>query len=137
MNSVDHLLPLPAWSIVVLDRAKRHADNATSPHPPGNPRGLGHDLTNLRGTLREVESDVRQAPPRQHHCGDTPAHQAKTLGSRKSAQKFLQAVTARVKQRMPALGLGDELDVSGDDVVGGALPYSARIGHLAAFAEVP
>jgi len=57
--------------------------------------------------------------------------------SRKSAQQFLQAVAARVKPRVPALGMGDELEIAGDDVVGGALLYSGRICHLAAFTEVP
>jgi len=57
--------------------------------------------------------------------------------SRKSAQQFLQGIAARVKPRVPALGLGDELEIAGDDMVGGALLYSNRVCHLAAFAEVP
>ena len=55
--------------------------------------------------------------------------------SRKAAHKFLEQVAARVKPRMPALGLGHELEVAGDDVVGNALLYAERICHLAAFSN--
>jgi len=57
--------------------------------------------------------------------------------NRKSAQQFLQGIAARVNPRVPALGMGDELEIVGDEVVGGALLYSGRICHLAAFTEVP
>ena len=56
--------------------------------------------------------------------------------SLKAAHKFLEQVAASVKPRMPALGLGYELEVAGDDMVGNALLYSERICHLAAFSEV-
>lgn len=63
-------------------------------------------------------------------------HKRRDEASRKLARQFLQGIAARVKPRVPALGLGDELEIDGDRVVGGALLYSGRICHLAAFTEV-
>lgn len=52
------------------------------------------------------------------------------------AQQFLRNIAERAKPRVPSLGLGDELEITGDDMVGGALLYNDRICHLAAFSDV-
>ena len=53
--------------------------------------------------------------------------------SRKSAQKFLGEIVARAKPRVPSLGMGDELEIAGEGMVGAGLLYSERICHLSAF----
>jgi hypothetical protein len=52
-----------------------------------------------------------------------------------TAEQFLQNIAERARPRVPALALGNELEITGDDMVGGALLYDDRICHLAAFSE--
>jgi hypothetical protein len=54
---------------------------------------------------------------------------------RKPAQAFLDCVIASARPRQSALGLGQELEISGDGLIGGALTYSGQLCHLAAFSE--
>ena len=49
--------------------------------------------------------------------GDNRSRQAT---SRKLAQAFLDHVAASAQPRQSALGLGEELEIAGDDLVGGA-----------------
>jgi len=37
--------------------------------------------------------------------------------------------------RTPTLGLGNELEIAGDGVVGAALLFSGQVCHLSAFSE--
>lgn len=50
------------------------------------------------------------------------------------AQEFIGRIASAARPRIPALGLGEELDIAGDGTVGGALLFADRICHLAAFA---
>jgi hypothetical protein len=54
--------------------------------------------------------------------------------SRKSAQTFLERVAAASRPRASAIGLGEELEIAGDDIVGAALVYAGQLCHLSAFA---
>jgi hypothetical protein len=51
------------------------------------------------------------------------------------APQFLDAVAGRGRLRESALGLGEELEISGGGMVGTALLYSGRLVHLAAFSQ--
>jgi hypothetical protein len=51
------------------------------------------------------------------------------------AARFLSAVAGHARLRVPALGLGEELEIVGEGLVGAALLYSDRLAHLAAYTE--
>ncbi len=51
------------------------------------------------------------------------------------ARRFLERLTVAARPRVPALALGDELEIAGDGMVGAALLYSGRLCHLAAFSN--
>ena len=55
--------------------------------------------------------------------------------SRKSAQAFLDQVAGSARSRQSAIGLGEELEIAGNDLVGAALTYSGQLCHVAAFSE--
>jgi hypothetical protein len=48
---------------------------------------------------------------------------------------FLHRIADCAKQRVPVAGMGEELEICGETVVGAALLHSGRIWHLAAFSE--
>lgn len=52
-----------------------------------------------------------------------------------SVREFLGSATNRARAHSPALGLGEELEISGDGLVGTALLYGGRLCHLAVFRE--
>jgi len=49
------------------------------------------------------------------------------------AQRFLRRVGDCIRRRAAALGLGQEVEVTGRGIVGTALVYAGRIFYLAAF----
>jgi hypothetical protein len=51
------------------------------------------------------------------------------------AQRFLERLRGAAKPRLPALALGEELEIAGQGLVGRALLYEGRLCHLAAFSE--
>jgi hypothetical protein len=51
------------------------------------------------------------------------------------AQRFVERLRSAAKPRIPALALGDELEIAGEGLVGAALLYDGRICHLAAFSD--
>ena len=51
------------------------------------------------------------------------------------AQRFIERLSSTAKPRLPALALGEELEISGEGVVGAALLYEGGICHLAAFSD--
>jgi hypothetical protein len=51
------------------------------------------------------------------------------------AQRFIERLGSAAKPRIPALALGDELEISGDGLVGAALLYDGGLCHLAAFSD--
>jgi hypothetical protein len=63
--------------------------------------------------------DPDTAPP-------TPVHHA---------QRFLEWLSSAAKPRVPALALGDELEIASKGLVGSALLYDGRLCHLAAFSD--
>jgi hypothetical protein len=56
---------------------------------------------------------------------------------RELARRFLAHVDQRARPRIPSLGLGEELEIAGNCLVGAALLYGGAICHLAAFSERP
>jgi hypothetical protein len=51
-------------------------------------------------------------------------------------ERFVDRIAGQARRRTPALGLGEELEISGSGVVGASLLYADRLCHLAAFTEV-
>ena len=51
------------------------------------------------------------------------------------AHKFIERLSSAAKPRIPALALGDELEISGEGLVGAALLYDGGVCHLAAFSD--
>ena len=51
------------------------------------------------------------------------------------AQRFIERLRSAAKPRIPALALGDELEIAGEGVVGAALLYDGGLCHLAAFSD--
>ena len=62
-------------------------------------------------------------------------NQQRPRADRELASRFLAHVGQRARPRVPGLGLGEELEVAGNGVVGAALLYGGAICHLAAFSE--
>ena len=50
-------------------------------------------------------------------------------------REFLNRIASFGRRRVVAAGMGEELEISGEGIVGAALLYSGRIVHLAAFRE--
>ncbi len=51
------------------------------------------------------------------------------------AHRFIERLGSAAKPRIPALALGDELEITGEGLVGAALLYDGGICHLAAFSD--
>ena len=51
------------------------------------------------------------------------------------AQRFIERLGGAAKPRIPALALGDELEIAGEGLVGAALLYNGGICHLAVFSD--
>jgi hypothetical protein len=51
------------------------------------------------------------------------------------AQRFIERLGSSAKPRIPALALGEELEIAGDGLVGAALLYDGAVCHLAAFSD--
>ena len=51
------------------------------------------------------------------------------------AQGFINRLSGAAKPRVPALALGEELEITSDGFVGAALLYDDKICHLAAFGD--
>ena len=51
------------------------------------------------------------------------------------ARKFVERLGSAARPRIPALALGDELEIASEGLVGAALLYDGRICHLAAFSD--
>ncbi len=51
------------------------------------------------------------------------------------ATKFIERLSGAAKPRIPALALGEELEISGEGLVGAALLYDGDLCHLAAFSD--
>ena len=49
--------------------------------------------------------------------------------------RFVEQVTTRARPRVPALGLGNELEIAGDGVVGAGLLFSGSVCHVSAFSD--
>jgi hypothetical protein len=51
------------------------------------------------------------------------------------AQRFIERVSGAAKLRLPALALGEELEIASEGFVGAALLYDGKLCHLAAFSD--
>jgi hypothetical protein len=51
------------------------------------------------------------------------------------AQRFIDRLGSAAKPRIPALALGDELEIASEGLVGAALLYGGGLCHLAAFSD--
>ena len=92
---------------------------------------IGMDLFDSPATLQAMWNRLRDAYFFDA-LGDNRKHRAT---SRKFARAFLDWVAASARPRPGALGLGEELDIAGDRLVGGALVYAGHVCHVAAFGE--
>lgn len=92
---------------------------------------IGMDLFDSPSTLQAMWDRLRDA----YFFDALGDNHKRRPTTRKSAQAFLDHVAASVRPRHSALGLGEELDIAGDDLVGGALTYSGQLCHVAAFSE--
>jgi hypothetical protein len=48
---------------------------------------------------------------------------------------IIERLGSAAKPRVPALALGDELEITGEGLVGAALLYDGGLCHLAAFSD--
>jgi len=55
--------------------------------------------------------------------------------NRRVVRELVEQVPNHCRLRTPTIGLGSELEIVGDGVVGAALLYSDRICHLSAFSD--
>ncbi len=92
---------------------------------------IGMDLFDSPATLQAIWHRLRDAYFFDA-LGDNRKHR---VTSRKAALAFLDHVAASARPRQSALGLGEELEIAGDDLVGCALTYSGHLCHVAAFSE--
>jgi hypothetical protein len=92
---------------------------------------IGMDLFDSPATLQAMWHRLRDA----YFFDALGDNRKRRATSRKSAQAFLDHVAASARPRQSALGLGEELEIAGDDLVGGALTYSGHVCHVAAFSE--
>ena len=51
------------------------------------------------------------------------------------AQRFIERVGSSAKPRIPALAMGDELEIASTGLVGAGLLYEGKLCHLAAFSD--
>ena len=51
------------------------------------------------------------------------------------AQRFIERLGSAAKPRIPALALGEELEITSEGLVGAALLYDGGLCHLAAFSD--
>ena len=51
------------------------------------------------------------------------------------AQRFIERLGSVARPRVPALALGDELEITSEGLVGAALLYDGKVCHLAAFSD--
>jgi hypothetical protein len=92
---------------------------------------IGMDLFGSPATFRAMWNRLRDA-----YLFDAlgDARKRRAAGG-KSAKAFLDRVAASVRPRPSALGLGEELEIAGDRLVGTALVYGGQVCHVAAFAD--
>jgi hypothetical protein len=53
----------------------------------------------------------------------------------KQARRFIERLSGAAKPRIPALALGEELEIGGEGLIGAALLYEGEVCHLAAFSD--
>ncbi len=94
-------------------------------------RVLGMDLFDSPKTFSAVWKRLSDA----YFFDAVRNNQQRPRADRELASRFLAHVGQRARPRVPGLGLGEELEVAGNGVVGAALLYGGAICHLAAFSE--
>ena len=94
-------------------------------------RVLGMDLFDSPKTFSAVWKRLSDA----YFFDAVRNNQQRPRADRELASRFLAHVGHRAWPRVPGLGLGEELEVAGNGVVGAALLYGGAICHLAAFSE--
>jgi hypothetical protein len=92
---------------------------------------IGMDLFDSPATLQAMWNRLRDA----YFFDALGDNRKRRATSRKSAQAFLDHVATSARPRPAALGLGEELEIAGEDLVGGALTYCGQLCHVAAFSE--
>ena len=92
---------------------------------------IGMDLFDSPATLQAIWHRLRDA----YFFDVLGDNRTCRATSRTVALAFLDHVAASARPRQSALGLGEELEIAGDDLVGGALTYSGHLCHVAAFSE--
>lgn len=94
-------------------------------------RIIGMDLFDSPTTLRVLWNRLANA-----YCFDALQNPgAAPPTSLSHAQRFIERVGGTAKPRVPALALGEELEIASEGLVGAALLYERRLCHLAAFSD--
>ena len=89
-------------------------------------RVLGMDLFDSPKTLSAVWKRLSDS----YFFDAARDGQQKPQASLEIARGFLTRVAGRARPRVPALGLGEELEIAGVGVVGAALLYADKVCHL-------
>ena len=92
---------------------------------------LGMDLFDLPKTFASLWKRLSDA----YFLDAVRNAEMKPPAGRGLAQRFLAQATEHARLRTPALGLGEELEIAGNGVVGAALLYEDKVCHLAAFRD--
>lgn len=115
LDEYRHEFPLPNDAAGVLVARGTHV--------------IGMDLFDSPATFQAMWSRLRDA----YFFDALGDNRKRRSAGRKSAQAFLDQVSASARPRQSALGLGEELEIAGDNLVGGALTYGGQLCHIAAF----
>ena len=92
---------------------------------------LGMDLFDSPETFAALRGRLTDAYFFDAICDDTPAPPT----CQPCAQRFLDRVSGAARLGSPTLGLGDELEIAADGLLGAALLYHGRLCHLTAFSK--
>ena len=95
-------------------------------------RVLGMDLFDSPATLAAVGSRLADA----YFMDAIRDDKAAPPPDPEAARQFIVRVAECARPRVPALGLGEELEIAGAGIVGSALLYGDKICHLAAFSDI-
>ncbi|NLE38478.1 MAG: hypothetical protein GX621_10685, partial [Pirellulaceae bacterium] len=113
-----------------------HAEFSLPEHTAGvvvttGSRIIGMDLFDSSETLSAVWDRLSRA----YFFDALRGRKQDCRASRSAVEQFLARIAGHARRRFPAAGMGDELEIAADGIVGAALLHSGRICHLAAFSE--
>ena len=105
-----------SYGLDALDRG----DEAAAPGPNGAAPATGAEVTPAAGANATSAADAAALPAEAAVTTAQPA-------------RFLEALKRAAIERFPAIGLGEDLRITGRSVAGGGLMVDGRLVHLVAF----